>query len=128
MGRDRDKADISPAPPRWAAGNAPLSTTAAHHLPPIRPRLFSIGFGEGLSSNPLWRRVVFKPSLAKGCLQTLFGEGLSSNPLWRRVVFKPSLTKGCLQTLFDEGLSSNPLWQRVVFKPSLTKGCLHLTL
>ena len=43
MGRDRDKADISPAPPRWAAGNAPLSTTAAHHLPPIHSRLFSIG-------------------------------------------------------------------------------------
>ena len=38
-----DKADISPAPPRWASGNAPLSATAAHHLPPIRPRLFSIG-------------------------------------------------------------------------------------
>ena len=39
-----DKADISPAPPRWASGNAPLSATAAHHLPPIRPRLFSIGY------------------------------------------------------------------------------------
>ena len=38
-----DKADISPAPPRWASGNAPLSATAVHHLPPIRPRLFSIG-------------------------------------------------------------------------------------
>ena len=44
VGRDRDKADISPAPPRWAAGNASLNTTAAHHLPPIRPRLFSIGY------------------------------------------------------------------------------------
>ena len=41
-----DKADISPAPPRWASGNALLSATAAHHLPPIRLRLFSIGIEE----------------------------------------------------------------------------------